>query len=199
MSLEEEINSESTQSFSGSRNSEETTSAEQPLNEIKLPVTSSIQNDGKASKSASPDNSKLEEDLERKKDLYNDNSQSSTPIDPTDISAQNTYQEEGGEWELLKQKILGWAKIKQLSTSLTQLIKPALYITTLAAILIIIQLYRNVLIAISHIPLAPRLFQFIGITWLINFSISNLRRSQDRQVLFSNLQERWLTFLGKES
>ena len=51
---------------------------------------------------------------------------------------------------------------------------------------------------ISKFPLAPRLFEFAGIIWLIRFSMTRLLRKKDRQHYVSEVKSRLKAFLGHE-
>ncbi len=107
--------------------------------------------------------------------------------------------EEGGEWELLTQKVLNWWEEKDLSSQWNQLTKPILLIAILLVSILILKIYGNFLDGIAQVPLAPRLFELIGIVWFISFSAKNLVRKDARKELQSDLIGRWQTFIGDRS
>ncbi len=113
---------------------------------------------------------------------------SSDPTGPT---------EEGGEWEELSGKLAAWLGTNQKRINWNQLVQTGLLIACFIGVLAILQIYGRFLNGIAQIPLAPRLFEFAGIVWLIRFCNTNLVRSVDRQELISGLASRWERFLGQ--
>ncbi len=110
------------------------------------------------------------------------------------VAMESEDTEEGGEWTLLSGKVSTW--IKENNFQLKGLLRPLLAFGVVLASIMALKVYGSILEAISHVPMAPRLFQLIGLLWIIYFSVTSLVRSEDRQELFSGLVRRWENFSG---
>ncbi len=112
-------------------------------------------------------------------------------------SSFGTDEAEGeGEWSLLSGKVSTW--LKENNFQIKGLRRPLFILVAVLASILTLQVYGSILEAISHVPLAPRLFQLAGLLWIIYFSVTSLVRSQDRQELFAGLVQRWKTFSGND-
>ena len=107
-----------------------------------------------------------------------------------------TSNSEVGEGEILWDKITAWFRTNQMSNRFNRLIPSLLLIIALVAFFIVLNTYGSILSAIAKIPLAPKLFELTGIIWLIQFSITNLARTEDRREVLSSLSRRWNDFTG---
>ncbi len=117
----------------------------------------------------------------------------------TDQEKQNPSpkdQEEGGEWDLLVQKIKKAISQENLSQQWIRLKQPLFIFSGLVIFLLTLRIYSTVLATIAKVPLAPRLFELSGFVWLIWFSSNYLLRSKDRKELISALTNRWKSLLS---
>ncbi len=154
--------------------------------EVTLPGTASNPKKKTAEKSSVPDNSSTS--------IEKDPSEATGPILQPDL-----YQEKGGEWELLTNKLKNWVSNNGPSNQLGLLLKLSLALVALIAILVILKIYSVILGVVGKFPLAPRLFEFAGVIWLTKFFITKLAPSEERQKVFSQLQSRWVSFLGESN
>ncbi len=113
----------------------------------------------------------------------------------TDSDANQLIDEEGGEWDLLLSKIGQWWERNNLSSQWEQLSKPIFFLIGFAVIAVAAQIYGKVLGSISRVPIAPRLFELVGIIWFVRFSTKNLIRNEDRKKLVEGLKDRVQRFL----
>jgi hypothetical protein len=105
----------------------------------------------------------------------------------------------GGEWELLSAKIGGWWQEQNLGDQWQRLRKPLLLAGGLVGLILVLRIYSAVLAAIASVPLAPRLFELVGVSWLVWFSVTRLIRSDERRKVVSGLSLRWQAFRGGSS
>ena len=107
--------------------------------------------------------------------------------------------DKGGEWELLNQKLKTLLRNYSLTEATSSLRQPLLVLAALILFFIVLQIYGSILGTVARVPLAPRLFEFVGIIWFTWFSTSRLVRSKDRTQLISDLKERWKNFSSTSS
>ena len=111
-------------------------------------------------------------------------------------SASADESSEGGEWTLLSKKIKTFIRNNRLLFSwkkISQWIIPSLGI---AALILLSLISNNILDLVSHVPLAPRLFQLAGFCWITWFSVTKIARSKNRKEFLKTLENRLQTFLG---
>ena len=87
---------------------------------------------------------------------------------------------EGGEWELLLQKLREWLNQGQLQSLWAQASKP---VTLLAALV--------------GLPLVPGLLELAGVVWMVRYGVPKLLRSSEREQLLGGLSKRWKSFRGQ--
>lgn len=104
---------------------------------------------------------------------------------------------EGGEWELLLQKLRDWFAGGQLQEQLQRYSGPVRLAVLLVAALLVLRIYAALIGAIESLPLVPGLLELAGLIWLTRFSLQRLVRSEDRQALAASLRQRWQAFRGK--
>ncbi len=102
----------------------------------------------------------------------------------------------GGEWDLLNAKVRQWWKENNFAELWQRSRRPLVLIVGLIAFTLLIRIYSGILAAIGTIPLAPRLFELVGLGWMTWFSSTRLIRSDERKALFLNLKEIWTAFRG---
>lgn len=107
--------------------------------------------------------------------------------------------EEGGEWDLLSTKVRQWWGEHDLADQWQQLRRPLLLTAALIAFILALRIYGGVLDAIATIPLAPRLFELVGVIYATWFAATRLVRSEERRKISSGLGDLWSSVRGKSS
>lgn len=102
----------------------------------------------------------------------------------------------GGEWDLLSSKVRQWWEDNNLVELWQRSRRPLYLIVGLIGLTLLIKIYSGILAAIGSIPLAPRLFELVGLGWVIWFSSTRLIRSEERKVLLANVSGIWAAFTG---
>ena len=74
--------------------------------------------------------------------------------------------------------------------------RPLFLIVGLIGLTLLIRIYSGILAAIGSIPLAPRLFELVGLGWVIWFYATRLIRSEERKALLANVSGIWAAFTG---
>ncbi|QBE68474.1 Proline-rich region [Synechococcus sp. WH 8101] len=123
-------------------------------------------------------------------------SQVTIPALTKDQDDNGNATESGGEWELLSAKIGDWWQEQNLGEHWQRLRKPLLLAGGLVGLILVLRIYSAVLAAIASVPLAPRLFELVGVSWLAWFSVTRLIRSDERRKVISGLSQRWQAFRG---
>jgi len=104
---------------------------------------------------------------------------------------------EGGEWDLLSGKLRDWFYRNDLGGQWDRLGGPLRASGLLLAGLILIKLYEALIDTLDDIPLLPRLLQLVGLLYLLNFGLTHLIKSQDRENLYQVWKKRWHDFTGR--
>lgn len=104
---------------------------------------------------------------------------------------------EGGEFELLISRISQWLKEQNLPDRWEGLQGPLRGLALLLLTLVVLRLYGALIATLDSLPLVPRLLQLVGVIVLVQFSLTNLVRSSDRERLFNGWLQRWATFRGR--
>ena len=102
----------------------------------------------------------------------------------------------GGEWDLLSTKVRQWWDDNNLVDLWQRSRRPLFLIIGLIGLTLLIRIYSGILAAIGSIPLAPRLFELVGLGWVIWFSATKLIRSEERKALLANVNGIWSAFRG---
>ena len=103
---------------------------------------------------------------------------------------------EGGEWDLLSSKVRQWWNDNNFVDLWQRSRRPLLLIAGLIGLTLVIRIYSGILAAIGTIPLAPRLFELVGLVWVVWFSATKLIRTEERKALLANLSGIWDAFRG---
>ena len=102
----------------------------------------------------------------------------------------------GGEWDLLSSKVRQWWDDNNLVELWQRSRRPFILLVGLIGLTLLIRIYSGILAAIGSIPLAPRLFELVGLGWVIWFSTTKLIRSEERKALLANVGGIWAAFRG---
>ena len=103
---------------------------------------------------------------------------------------------DGGEWDLLSSKVRQWWNDNNLVELWQRSRRPVFLVVGLIGLTLLIRIYSGILAAIGSIPLAPRLFELVGLGWVIWFSVTKLIRSEERKALLANVGGIWSAFRG---
>ena len=114
----------------------------------------------------------------------------------TTSSSANDNSSEGGEWDLLSSKVRQWWDDNNLVDLWQRSRRPLFLIVGLIGLILLIRIYSGILAAIGSIPLAPRLFELVGLGWVIWFYVTRLIRSEERKALLANVSGLWSAFRG---
>lgn len=104
---------------------------------------------------------------------------------------------EGGEWELLLDKLRQWLNQGELQSLWSQARKPVTLLAALVGLLLVVRVYSAVLGALDSLPLVPGLLELAGVVWSVRYGLPKLVRSSERERLLSGLTNRWKAFRGK--
>ena len=104
---------------------------------------------------------------------------------------------EGGEWELLLQKLGQWLNQNELQTLWSQASKPVTALAALVGLLLVLRIYSALLGALDSLPLVPGLLELAGVVWVVRYGVPKLLRSSERERLLGGLNQRWKAFRGK--
>ena len=112
-------------------------------------------------------------------------------------SAPTEVGSEGGEWDLLVQKVSAWLRSGQLEQQWQAARTPLSLLAGLIALLLVLRVYNALLAVIEGLPLLPGLLELVGVIAVARFSLSRLVRTQERQQLIQGLKQRWKSFRGQ--
>ena len=104
---------------------------------------------------------------------------------------------EGGEWELLLEKVRQWINSGQLREQWQAARTPLSLLAGLIALLLVLRIYGALLAVLDSLPLLPGLLELAGLIAVVQFSLSRLVRSEERRSLIQGLQQRWKAFRGQ--
>ena len=104
---------------------------------------------------------------------------------------------EGGEWNLLQEKVQAWVNDNQLSVLWQQVKLPAQILVALILLILVLQVYGGIIRTISAVPLAPGLLELAGVVAVANFSVRRLVKSSERKKVLQTVQDRWGQFVGR--
>lgn len=107
--------------------------------------------------------------------------------------------EDGGEWDLLSTKVRQWWSENDLADQWQRLRKPLLLTAGLIAFILVLRIYGGILDAIATIPLAPRLFELVGVIYATWFATTRLVRSEERRKISAGVSDLWSSMRGKQS
>ena len=117
---------------------------------------------------------------------------------PETASSSNPS-EEGGEWDLLSAKVRQWWTGNDLADQWQRLRKPLLLTAGLIVLILVLRIYGGILDAIATVPLAPRLFELVGVIYATWFASTRLVRSEERRKISAGLSDFWSSIRGNTS
>jgi len=103
---------------------------------------------------------------------------------------------EGGEWDLLLDKLRQWIASGQLQQLWQTSRTPLTAAAALIGLLVVLRIYGALLGVLDSLPLVPGLLELAGLVAVVRFGISNLVRSSDREKVIANVKGRWAAFRG---
>ena len=89
------------------------------------------------------------------------------------IPAQESADDDGGEWELLVSKVKDWLEQNDLAELWTKAQLPLRVVGGLIVFSPVATVYSGVISTINSIPLVPGLLELAGVIWLVNFALRN--------------------------
>ncbi len=104
--------------------------------------------------------------------------------------------EEGGEWDLLSNRIKQFFEANNLQDQWQNLRQPLFLLGGLIALILTLRIYGGILDAIATVPLAPRLFQLVGTFYAGWFAATRLVRAEERKRISANVQDLWSSLRG---
>ena len=104
--------------------------------------------------------------------------------------------EEGGEWDLLSNRIKQFFEANNLQDQWQSLRQPLFLLGGLIALILTLRIYGGILDAIATVPLAPRLFQLVGTFYAGWFAATRLVRAEERKRISANVQDLWRSLRG---
>ena len=113
------------------------------------------------------------------------------------MPTQEASNDEGGEWDLLVEKIKARIDSNQLGSLWNQAQLPLRLIGGLILFVIVSTVYSGILGTINKVPLAPGLLELTGVIWLLNYARCNLVRSSDRKRVIDALGSTWNKVVGR--
>jgi hypothetical protein len=103
---------------------------------------------------------------------------------------------EGGEWDLLLDKLRQWLASGQLQQLWQTSRTPLTAAAALIGLLVVLRIYGALLGVLDSLPLVPGLLELAGLVAVVRFGIGNLVRSSDREKVIANVKGRWAAFRG---
>ena len=103
---------------------------------------------------------------------------------------------EGGEWELLVEKVKQWISSGQLQQQWETARTPITLLAGLIAVLVVLRIYSSLLGVLESLPLLPGLLELVGVISVVRFSLTRLVKSSDRHEVIDGLKQRWSSFRG---
>ena len=115
------------------------------------------------------------------------------------IPAQETSDQDGGEWELLVGKVKAWLDQNDLGELWSKAQLPLRVVGGLIVFSLLATVYSGVLNTIDALPLVPGLLELAGLIWLVNFALRNLIRNSDRDQFIASARSTWSRVTGRSS
>ena len=115
------------------------------------------------------------------------------------IPAQESSDQDGGEWELLVDKVKTWLEKNDLAELWSKAQLPLRVVGGLIVFSLVATVYSGVLSTINSLPLVPGLLELAGVIWLVNFALRNLVRNNDRDTFIKGARSTWSRVTGRSS
>ena len=107
--------------------------------------------------------------------------------------------DEGGEWEVLSTKVKDWIEDRDLADQLQRLRQPLLIAAGVVLFILVLRIYGGILAAIATVPLAPRIFELIGVIYATWFATTRLILSEERRKISAGFGDLWSSVRGGKS
>ena len=117
------------------------------------------------------------------------------PASPAAVATAN--EGEGGEWELLVEKVKQWIASGQLQQQWQTARTPITLVAGLIGLLLVLRIYGALLGVVESVPLLPGLLELVGVISVVRFSLTRLVKSDDRHQVIDGLKQRWSSFRGQ--
>ena len=117
----------------------------------------------------------------------------------TDVPASpgdSAPEDQGGEWQLLVEKVKHWVESGQLQQQWSTARRPITWLAGFIGLLIVLRIYGAVLGVVESLPLLPGLMELLGVISIVRFSLIRLAKSSDRHEVIDGLKQRWSSFRG---
>ena len=114
---------------------------------------------------------------------------------PAQASADSS-EEDGGEWDLLSNRIKQFFEANNLQDQWQSLRQPLFLLGGLIVVILTMRIYGGILDAIATVPLAPRLFQLVGTFYAVWFAATRLIRAEERKKIAANVNDLWTSLRG---
>ena len=117
----------------------------------------------------------------------------------TDVPASpgaSAPEDQGGEWQLLVEKVKHWVESGQLQQQWETTRRPITWLAGFIGLLIVLRIYSAVLGVVESLPLLPGLLELVGVISVVRFSLTRLVKSSDRHEVIDGLKQRWSSFRG---
>ena len=114
---------------------------------------------------------------------------------PAQASADSS-EEDGGEWDLLSNRIKQFFEANNLQDQWQSLRQPLFLLGGLIVVILTTRIYGGILDAIATVPLAPRLFQLVGSFYAVWFAATRLIRAEERKKISANVNDLWTSLRG---
>ena len=114
---------------------------------------------------------------------------------PAQASADSS-KEDGGEWDLLSNRIKQFFEANNLENQWQSLLQPIFLLGGLIVVILTMRIYGGILDAIATVPLAPRLFQLVGSFYAVWFAATRLIRAEERKKISANVNDLWTSLRG---
>ena len=119
------------------------------------------------------------------------------PAFSTSVEIPAQEASEGGEWDLLKDKLRQWFDGQDLGNLWGKWGTPIKLGFGLIVLIIVLKIYSGIVSTIDNLPLISGLLELTGLIWLVNFLLRNMIRSADRQKVIGDLRSRWTSVTGR--
>ena len=114
---------------------------------------------------------------------------------PAQASASSS-EDDGGEWDLLSNRIKQFFEANNLQDQWQSLRQPLFLLGGLIVVILTTRIYGGILDAIATVPLAPRLFQLVGTFYAVWFAATRLIRAEERKKISANVNDLWTSLRG---
>ena len=104
---------------------------------------------------------------------------------------------EGGEWDLLVGKVNAWFDGTDFRSRWESLGGPLRAAGLLLAGVVVLRLYSALIDTLGDLPLVPRLLQLVGLISVVQFCLTRLVRSSERERIVAQWKDRWIDFRGR--